>query len=205
MRKRIILDIDEKLDHKLNTMVKSSGFDKGLIVEIALRRSIPDIENILKELIPVDVQDENIKSEVTQKNGFLVDQNEAFRLEIEDSLRKSMPIGVKASEFNISSSEPVTIELRLSNTDVENKHLTIPKKFLHQFPPKQNHSENHNEARDTLFKLVDGKYEYETHIEGKNRLPHITGIFYNHPELQPKDKVYIDIIEPKKHYRFRTE
>lgn len=204
MKKRIIINIDEKWESKLNTMENTYGLDKGQIIEIALKRSIPKIEDGLKDLIPVDVQDKFIKSEDMQKDGSLTDQTEKSILEIEDSLRVPVSVSEKVSEPNISYSKPNTIEFRLSNTDVKNKHLRIPKRFEHLFPQKYTCKENHNEAGDKIFKLIDGKDEYKTHIENGNRLPHITDIFHNHPELKPRDKVYIDILEPKKLYNFRT-
>ncbi|KKG10289.1 hypothetical protein [Methanosarcina sp. 2.H.A.1B.4] len=206
MRRRVILNIDEKYDHKLSAMENRYGLDKGQIVEIALKRSITEIENSLKELIPIDVQEKITKNEDAQKEGTLVNQEEDFTWDNEDTLKNPMSVGVKTSDFNVSSWEPMTIELQLSNTDVNSKHLTIPTRYLNLFPSKlPNCRGDHYKERDKMFTLIDGNYEYETHIEGANRLPHITGIFHKHPELQPKDRVYIDIIEPKRLYRFRTE
>lgn len=175
MKQRIDITLEKYLVDKLIDLEKKFCLDKGQLVEISLKKNLSDIEEKLRDLIPI------------------VDVNE---------MRKNTD---SECEFQIKESvfpDTECIKITLSKTDVSHKHITIPKRYHHLFPPILK-SKNHYSENDKLFNIIaDGK-EYETHLEGANRLPHITDIFNNHPELSDGNTIYLDVIEPKKLFQLR--
>lgn len=176
MKIRIDVSLEKYLVNKLADLENKFGLDKGQIIEISLKRNLSDIEDKLHDLIPI--------ADVNEKRENKIDSEWKFQPE------------------ELVSTVIENIKITLSKTDVKNKHISIPKRYHHLFPPIMR-SRNHDLENNKLFTIIaDGK-EYETHLEGANRLPHITDIFNDHPELSEGNIIYLDVIEPKKRYQLR--
>ena len=174
MKPRINISLEQHLANKLTELEKKFGLDKGQIIEISLKRNLSDIEEKLHDLIPI--------ADVNEKIGNKTGSELEFQPE------------------ELVSTKTENIKITLSKTDVKNKHITIPKRYHHLFPPVMG-GRYHDLENNKLFTIIaDGK-EYETHLEGANRLPHITDVFNNHPELSEGNTIYLDVIEPKKSYQ----
>ena len=93
-----------------------------------------------------------------------------------------------------------SMEITLLKDNIRGKYFIIPPKYRDSFPPKTQ-SKEHERKEFTIYG-TDGQ-KSETHIEGGYRMPGITWFFNKNKQLKEGDKVYIDIIEPKKQYRLR--
>ena len=176
MKTRIDISLEKYLVNKLANLENKFGLDKGQIIEISLKRNLSDIEEKLHDLIPI--------ADVHEKIGDKTDSECEFQPE------------------GLYSTETENIKITLSKTDINFKHITIPVDYHHLFPPIMK-GRNHDLENNKLFTIIADGREYETHLEGSNRLPHITDVFNNHPELSEGNIVYLDVIEPKKSYQLR--
>ncbi len=177
---------------------------KGRVREIEIQKNLPKAWNkIVSE--PDELLVELINETLEKICGHKAESEQIVRF-INEHINASItpgdkPVIPRASKkpLNVEKTSG-SIEIRLSKENVEAKHLTIPTKYHHLFPPKTP-SKEHEAKRFTMFDS-DGE-EYETHIEGHNRLPGITRFFHKNPELKKGDKIYIDIKAPMERYRLR--
>lgn len=185
VKKRLDINLDEKWIRILSDLEKKHGFDRGMIIEIALRRSISDIQKYLNELAPP--LEELGGDDIVAKPQEL-------------SIEKESEVISTYQLYPVEESQNKMIPIELSRTDVRNKHLSIRKKYHYLFPPKMEGREHYLE-KDKMFTIIADGIKYKTHLEGANRLPHITPIFSKHSELQPGNIIHLEILEPKKLYR----
>ena len=95
----------------------------------------------------------------------------------------------------IKSGNTNIIEVILNATNVKDKYIYIKVAYRDYFPS----------IKEPFKILTEEGDEFITHLEGSHRIPGITKFFDNHPEYITGDKIYIDVIEPKKTYLIKID
>lgn len=151
--------------------------------ESPLKDAIEYFSFLQSKSIPLDEKIIKLYRESTLNSDKHVESNNEKERELKEYLT------------NITKINNKFIEVILNATNVEDKYIYIRAPYRNYFPPIK-----------VPFKiLTEEGDEFITHLEGSYRIPGITKFFDNHPEYIEGDKIYIDVIEPKKMYLIKID
>jgi len=151
--------------------------------ESPLKDAIEYFSFLQSKSIPLNQKIINLYRESTLDSDKHVESNNEKERELKEYLN------------NITKINNKFIEVILNATNVEDKYIYIRAPYRNYFPP----------IKEPFKILTEEGDEFITHLEASYRIPRITKFFDNHPEYIEGDKIYIDVIEPKKTYLIKID